>query len=286
MRTGQSYRTWFHDEVSHNYHTLGEATDMYYDWISDTGHQAAQALTRPAPQGTEGQSDNDSYFPRANNSSRNDGTRARNTRTTSASTPYIISGQQSSPQTRTASEDDTPHQRTDTKEDNDSDQHSANNVYAQTVPEILRTDPDDPTAVLDSGAMMTTIPRRLILGTKWEASIRAATPGTTIRYGNMETESVEETTTIGDYMASLVPDRYSTALICVHDITMSGHTVIFTNTATIIEDIGGRYAIHIPRSPASREWRTPLNLLHRLTTLRHLHPITETLPHPDQTHIA
>jgi len=147
-------------------------------------------------------------------------------------------------------------------------------------------DPDDPTAVLDSGAMMTTIPRRLILGTKWEASIRAATPGTTIRYGNMETESVEETTTIGDYMASLVPDRYSTALICVHDITMSGHTVIFTNTATIIEDVGGRYAIHIPRTPASREWQTPLNLLHRLTTLRHLHPLTETLLHPDQTHIA
>jgi hypothetical protein len=128
--------------------------------------------------------------------------------------------------------------------------------------------------------MMTTIPRRLILGTKWEASIRAAaTPGKTIRYGNMETESVEETTTIGDYMASLVPDRYSTALICVQDITMSGHTVIFTNTATIVvEDIGGRYSIHIPRTPTSREWRTPLNLLHRLTTLRHLpkHCCTQT----------
>jgi hypothetical protein len=125
------------------------------------------------------------------------------------------------------------------------------------------------------------IPRRLILGTKWEDSIRAATPGTTIRYGNIETESVEETTTIGDYMASLVPDRYSTALICVHDITMSGHTVIFTNTATIVEDIGGRYYIHIPRTPTSREWRTPLNLLHRPTTLCHLQPLTETLPHPD-----
>jgi hypothetical protein len=144
------------------------------------------------------------------------------------------------------------------------------------APEILRTEPDDPTAVLDTGAMMTTIP--LILGTKREASIRAATPGTTILYGNMETESVEETTTIGDYMASLVPDRYSTAVICVHDITMSGHTVIFTNTVTIVEDIGGRYSIHIPRILLCREWRTPLNLLHRLTTLRHLpkHCCTQT----------
>ncbi len=185
------------------------------------------------------------------------------------------------PLQRTASEEDNA-----TREENDSDQHSARNIYAQTAPEILRTDPDDPTAVLDTGAMMTTIPPRLILGTKWEASIRAATPETTIRYGNMETESVEETTTVGDYMASLVPDRYSTALICAHDITMSGHTVIFTNTATIVEDIGGRYSIHIPRTPTSREWRTPLNLLHRLTTLRHLHPLNETLPHPDQTHLA
>ena len=73
----------------------------------------------------------------------------------------------------------------------------------------------------------------------------------------METESVEETTKIGDYMVSLVPNRYSTALICVHDITMSGHTVIFTNTATIVEDIGGTYSIHIPRIPLYREWRTP-----------------------------
>jgi hypothetical protein len=36
MRTGQSYRTWFHDEISHNYHTLGAATNMYYDWLSET----------------------------------------------------------------------------------------------------------------------------------------------------------------------------------------------------------------------------------------------------------
>ena len=63
------------------------------------------------------------------------------------------------PPHRTASKEDNA-----TREDNDSNQHSAHNIYAQTAPEILRTDLDDPTAVLDTGAMMTTIPRRLILG--------------------------------------------------------------------------------------------------------------------------
>ena len=281
MQTGQNYRTWFHSEVSHNYHTLGAATNMYYDWFLATSTQPEPPLSRPPPQGTEGQSDNDSDPPRANNSSRYNGPRAQTNRITANTTAHNNTPHQPSPPHRTASEDDNA-----TIEDNDSDHNSTHNIYAQTTPETLRADPDDPTAVLDTGAMMTTIPRRLILGTKWEASIRPATPGTTIRYGNMETESVEETTTIGDYKASLVPDRYSTALICVHDITMSGHTVIFTNTATIVEDIGGRYSIHIPRAPTSREWRTPLNILHRLTTLRHLHPLTDTLPHPDQTHIA
>jgi len=281
MRTGQNYRTWFHNEILHNYHTLGAATNMYYDWFSDTSTQPGPPLSRPQPQGTEGQSDNDSYSPRANNSSRYNGPRAQTNRITANTTARTDTTHQSSPPHRTASEEDNT-----TREDNDSDHNSAHNIYAQTSPETLHADPDDPTAVLDTGAMMTTIPRQLILGTKWEASIRPATPGTTIRYGNMETESVEETTTIGDYTASLVPDRYSIALICVHDITMSGHTVIFTNNATIVEDIGGRYSIHIPRTPTSREWRTPLNLQHRLTTLRHLHPLTDTLPHPDQTHIA
>jgi hypothetical protein len=71
-----------------------------------------------------------------------------------------------------------------TREDNnDSDQHSVHNIYARTAPEILRTEPNDPTAVLDTGAMMTTIPRRLILGTKWEASIRAAT--SVVRLGRL-----------------------------------------------------------------------------------------------------
>jgi hypothetical protein len=98
--------------------------------------------------------------------------------------------------------------------------------------------------------MMTTIPRRLILGTKWEASIRAATPGTTIRYGNMETEPVEETSNIGSYPLSIVPNRYRTALVCVHDIVTAGHVVTFTNSETIISDIDAAYTLPSRVSPS------------------------------------
>ena len=51
MRTGQSYRTWFHSEISHNYHTLGAAMNMYYDWLSDTSPHPAPALTDHHPKG-------------------------------------------------------------------------------------------------------------------------------------------------------------------------------------------------------------------------------------------
>ena len=135
---------------------------MYYDWLSDTSPHPAPALTRPPLQGTEGESDNYYHSPRANNSSRyNNGPGAQTTGTTAASRAHVNPAQQPSPPHRTASKEDNA-----TREDNDSNQHSAHNIYAQTAPEILRTDLDDPTAVLDTGAMMTTIPRRLILGTK------------------------------------------------------------------------------------------------------------------------
>jgi hypothetical protein len=89
----------------------------------------------------------------------------------------------------------------------------------------------------------------------------------------METEPVEETSHIGDYPISIVPNRFRTALVCVHDIVSSGHTVTFTNTGTIISDIGGAYTLRIPRIPSSREWRVPLHFLQRITDLRAMHPL-------------
>jgi hypothetical protein len=39
----------------------------------------------------------------------------------------------------------------------------------------------------------------------------------------METEPVEEVSHIGSYALSIVPNRYRTALVCVHDIVAAGH---------------------------------------------------------------
>jgi hypothetical protein len=116
------------------------------------------------------------------------------------------------------------------------------------------------------------------MGTIWQDNIRPAPPGTSIRYGNMETETVEEMASIGSYQASIVPDRFSTALVCVHDIVAAGHNVTFTDSESIVIDVGGAYTLHIPRNPASREWRAPLHLLQRLTDLRAAHPLRQPLP--------
>ena len=128
--------------------------------------------------------------------------------------------------------------------------------------------------------MMTTAPRRLLTTTpEWESNIRPAPPGTSIRYGNMETEPVEEISHIGSYPLSVVPNRYRTALVCVHDIVSAGHVVTFTDHETIVSDIGSAYTLRIPRIPDSREWRVPLHLLQQLTDLRTAHP-----PHHNQAY--
>ena len=89
----------------------------------------------------------------------------------------------------------------------------------------------------------------------------------------METEPVEEVSAIGSYPLSIVPNRYHTALVCMHDIVSEGHVVTFTNTETIVSDIGG--------ADTSREWRVPLHLLQRLTDLRASHPLHHLQPHND-----
>ena len=95
------------------------------------------------------------------------------------------------------------------------------NNFAQTHEETITADPDDTTGILDTGAMMTTATRRhLSSHHHWIENIRPATPGTSIRYGSMETEPVEEQGHIGSYQLSVVPD----ALICVHDIVAAGHS--------------------------------------------------------------
>ena len=149
----------------------------------------------------------------------------------------------------------------------------------------IHTSPDDSNAVLDSGAMMTTAPRHLLMTSpEWESNIRPAAPGTAIRYGNMETEPVEEVSNIRSYALSIVPNRYRTALVCVHDIVAAGHVVTCTHHEVIISDVGSAYTLRIPRIPDSREWRVPLHLLERLTDLRTAHPLHHEQVHSVEPH--
>ena len=97
----------------------------------------------------------------------------------------------------------------------------------------------------------------------------------------MEIDPVEEVSHIGSYPLSINPNRYRTALVCVHDIVSTGHVVTFINHELIISDVGGAYTLRIPRIPDSREWRVPLHLLQRLTDLRTEHPLHNPQQHYD-----
>ena len=171
-----------------------------------------------------------------------------------------------------------PPQHYDSDEESDTD--LPYNNFAQTKVEVINAEPDDTTGILlDSGAMMTTATRRhLAIHHHWLENIRPATPGTSIRYnGNMETEPVEEQGPIGSYqLLSVVPDRFRTVLICVHDIVAAEHSVTFNQHNTIISDNGTAYTLRIHRDPTSREWRVPLTV-----TFRAPHPPTAAYPNRD-----
>lgn len=181
MAPGEPYRQWFHTHISHNHYSLGEATEIYNEWVV---HPQFGPAPPPPP-----------YY--------------NNPSTTYAPTPDTPP-----PPTQPSTPDD----------HSDSSEHNSpatppiptshRHARAQTIVQDVHTSPDDSNAVLDSGAMMTTAPRRLLMtNPEWENNIRPAPPGTAIRYGNMETEPVEETSHIGSYPLSIVPNRYRTALV-------------------------------------------------------------------------
>lgn len=256
MTPGHPYRTWFHATISRQHYSLGEANRNHTKWLNDPLHGRDRR-----------------------------GDHVRNT------DHFQHHARIPTPNQLTPHPDPSESDHSDHSDDSgsttslpDTKQHPENR--AQTIVEDVHLSPDDPNAVIDSGAMMTTSPRRLLMGTIWQHNIRPAPPGTSIRYGNMETEPVEEVAHIGSYPTSIVPDRFSTALVCVHDIVTAGHNVTFTNTDAIIEDIGSAYTLRTPRNPASREWRVPLNILQRLTDLRAAHPLHHAQPHnPNLPHI-
>jgi hypothetical protein len=207
MSPGDPYREWFHNTISRSHYSLGEATAHYNEWISDPDYGPNPRLNRH-----HNNNDSPSYLPQVHHSS------------SPPSSPYTSS-------------DDTRHP--------DFDQ---NDSRAQTTVQDIHTSPDDSNTVLHSGAMITTAPRRLLMTSpEWESNIRPVPPGTAIRYGNMKTEPVEEISHIGSCALSIVPNRYRTALICVHNIVAAGHVVTLTHHETIVSDVGSSaYTLRIP----------------------------------------
>ena len=165
MTPGHPYRTWFHKTISRQHYSLGEATGYFNQWLNDPTYGPDRNRDLHQNQ----------YLPR--------------TRTPTPTTPsdnsesdhYSDHSAQSNSTTSLPLSKQPPENR------------------SQTIVEDVHLSPDDPNAVIDSGAMMTTSPRRLLMGTIWQDNIRPAPPGTSIRYGNMETEPVEEMANIGSY---------------------------------------------------------------------------------------
>ena len=148
MALGHPYRTWFLATISNRHYSLGEATTYYNDWINDPIHGPYRDRDHR----------NIPYLPQGRNMA-------------------TINRDPTAPHSRPLP----PPSPTDTPSDSDS--HSSSDAAslppngqppenrAQTFVEDIHTSPDDPNAVVDSGAMMTTSPRRLLLGTTWEQNI-------------------------------------------------------------------------------------------------------------------
>ena len=115
MTPGEPYRRWFHDHISRNHYSLGEATDRYNDWLVDP-----QYGPEPPPRDTQ-------Y-----------------NRTTNAAPPPAQHQTTAPPDPPTSTQD---------RDNNSPDSASNRFARAQTIVQDVHTSPDDANAVLDSGTM-------------------------------------------------------------------------------------------------------------------------------------
>jgi hypothetical protein len=162
MAIGQSYRKWFKKPISRRHYSLGEATEYYTHWLEDPNH----FLNGPHPE-------IGSCAPLTHDGFRSEAQREQ----------YFLVPQAYPPTP--------PPQHSNSDEESDTD--PPYNNFAQTYEEVITAEPDETTGMLDSGAMMTTATRRhLSIHHHWIENKRPAAPGISIRYGNMETEPVEE----------------------------------------------------------------------------------------------
>ncbi len=153
MHPGNPYRQWFHNTVSRSHYSFGEATDNYNKWISDPDYGPNPLLHNRGDESPP-------YLPQT-----------RTSPSPPASPDY-------EPELPPPSKTPKPYPSSDESDDPD---YIRKEARTQTFVQDIDTSPDDSNAVLDSGAMMTTAPRRLLMTSpEWEANIRPAAPGTAI----------------------------------------------------------------------------------------------------------
>ena len=95
-------------------------------------------------------------------------------------------------------------------------------------------------AIVDTGAQVTTMPESTVSKMPNAHNHRDAPPGTAVKYGNGELETIERLVDIGHYEVQVTPDNCAATLISVDQIVEDGHTVTFSKIQTIITDEEGR----------------------------------------------
>ena len=132
--------------------------------------------------------------------------------------------------------------------------------------------PRNVNAIVDTGAQETTMPESAVNRMLAAHNHRDVPPGTAVKYGNGEIETIERLVDIGHYEVQITPDNCSTSLISVDQIVADGHTVTFSATEAIITDDNDRYRLTYPRVPNSREWTIPMQTMEDLSRFRQDHP--------------
>ena len=128
-------------------------------------------------------------------------------------------------------------------------------------------------AIVDTTAQVTTMPESAVNKMPTAHNRRDAPPGTAVKYGNGEIETIEGLVDIGHYYeVQVTPDNCQASLISVDQIVQDGHTVTFSATETIIADDKNRYSLSYPRVPDSREWTAPMHAMEEITKLRQSNP--------------
>jgi hypothetical protein len=133
-------------------------------------------------------------------------------------------------------------------------------------------------AIVDTGAQVTSMPESAVSKMPNAHNHRDAPPGTAVKYGNGERETIERLVDIGHYEVQVTPDNCAATLISVDQIVEDGHTVTFSKTQTIITDEERRYRLQYDRAQGSREWTMPMEAMEDITILRQYFPLSRMEP--------